>query len=54
MITGVVYLRDKTVAQAMTKLNNVYMLSIETFLTNSVVQQIFKKGKINLNNNSIY
>lgn len=33
MISGVVYLRDKTVGQAMTKLKDVYMISHDTILT---------------------
>lgn len=44
MITGAVFLRDKTVGQAMTKLKDVYMLSVDLVLTPNVVRTIFKKG----------
>ena len=44
MIAGVVYLRDKTVGQVMTKLQNVYMVSLDTLLTPRTVRSIFKRG----------
>ena len=44
MITGVIYLRDKTVGQVMTKLCDVYMLSLDLVLTPRTVRSIFKRG----------
>ena len=44
MLQGIVFLRDKTVGQVMTKLSNVFMLNAETVLTPKVVKQIFQRG----------
>lgn len=44
MLQGVIYLPDKTVGHTMTKLKDVYMLSVDTFLSPNIVKDIFKKS----------
>lgn len=46
IISGALELRKKTVAEVMTRIEDVYMLSLDTVLDFETVSEIMKSGKL--------